>query len=36
MRLHQIRYDVAITPWDITWNVIALHSGRCRGRLAAD
>jgi uncharacterized membrane protein len=23
MRLHQIRYEVAITPYDITWNVIA-------------
>jgi uncharacterized membrane protein len=23
MRLHQIRYQVDITPYDITWNVIA-------------
>jgi len=24
MRLHQIRYEVEITPYDITWNVIAV------------
>lgn len=23
MRLHQIRYDVHITPYDVTWNVVA-------------
>lgn len=23
-RLHQIRYDVNITPYDVTWNVIAM------------
>jgi uncharacterized membrane protein len=23
MRLHQIRYDVDITPYDVTWNIIA-------------
>jgi uncharacterized membrane protein len=23
MRLHQIRYDVDLTPYDVTWNVIA-------------
>jgi uncharacterized membrane protein len=23
MRLHQIRYHVSITPYDVAWNVIA-------------
>jgi uncharacterized membrane protein len=23
MRLHQIRYDVALAPYDWTWNIIA-------------
>ena len=23
LRLHQIRYDVDVTPYDVTWNVLA-------------